>query len=160
MIGTMCVPPTQILLLYISFELIVPKKKWHLISIYLVLGTAFELFLLLDPMGSITYIYPDSPGEDLINSQLIFGSPLFIIYIIFSMSILSGSESPGRKPVRGGRLATSSVEPTSKKNRVPEPSGSMTLILGDILQATSVLDCCSSKLKTSGRIPRITSRSW
>ena len=82
-IGTMLIPLTQIFLIYIAVKLIIPEKKWYILLIYLALGIAFEIALLLDTKGSLTLIYPDSPAEDLIDMQFAFGSPLFIIYIIF-----------------------------------------------------------------------------
>lgn len=82
-------PPGVISFIYLAGKLLIPEKKWHLVSIYLVIGVIFELFILLDPMGSFTFIYPDSTGEDLINTQFTFGSPASIIFIIINLSFIT-----------------------------------------------------------------------
>ena len=82
-------PPAMIFSIYLAAELLIPEKKWHIVSIYIVLGIIFELFILLDPMGSFTFVDPESPGEDLIDSQFTFGSPAGIIFIIFFLSFIT-----------------------------------------------------------------------
>jgi hypothetical protein len=74
--------------MYIGAELIVPKRKWIIIIVYLLLGIAFEVFLFIDPTATITFVYPASPGIDLINDNLIFESIPSIIALIFLLSIL------------------------------------------------------------------------
>ncbi len=81
-------PPLAIVAVYIGAELIIPKKKRYILVIYLVLGIIYELFLFLDPEGSYKYVNPNTPGEDLIDAQLILGSPLFILFIILFFSTL------------------------------------------------------------------------
>ncbi len=69
--------------LYVSCELLIPKKKWYLISIYFVLSIIYELFLFLDYDNSITSTYT---GAGFIMSQPSFGSPAFWILTIFFSS--------------------------------------------------------------------------
>lgn len=83
----MWTPITIILLLYIWSELLIPKKKWYIISINIVLGIVWELFIFFDPMGSFTFVYPESPGEDLIDVWINFGSPVGILYLIFYLEV-------------------------------------------------------------------------
>ena len=83
----MWTPITIILILYIGSELLIPKKKWYIISINIVLGIVWELFIFFDPMGSFTFVYPESPGEKLIDVMLTFGSPVGILYLIFDLEI-------------------------------------------------------------------------
>ena len=72
--------------LYISGELLMPKKKWYLILPFVVLGFIFELILFLDYDNSIFVLYP-SPGEHLIHSGFVFGSLLFWIMTILMLSV-------------------------------------------------------------------------
>ncbi len=81
-------PGAVVFAMYIGAELITPKKKWLIFSIYLVLGIIFEVFFLLNPSGTVTYDNPTSPGEDLINDNLVFESIPSIIALIFLLSII------------------------------------------------------------------------
>ncbi|MCK4280624.1 MAG: hypothetical protein KAX10_00795 [Candidatus Lokiarchaeota archaeon] len=81
-------PGAVVFAMYIGAELITPKKKWLIFSIYLALGIIFEVFFLLNPSGTVTYDNPTSPGEDLINDNLVFESIPSIIALIFLLSII------------------------------------------------------------------------
>jgi len=81
-------PGAVIFAMYIGVELITPKKKWLIFSIYIALGIIFEVFFLLNPSGTVTYDNPTSPGEDLINDNLVFESIPSIIALIFLLSII------------------------------------------------------------------------
>ena len=83
----MWVAPSLICAMYIGAEFIKPDKKWYIVSLYIVLGILFELFLFLDTMNSFTFIL-ESPGEDLIDSNFVFGHPTFILIAIFLLSVL------------------------------------------------------------------------
>jgi len=83
----MWTPITIILLLYSGSELLIPKKKWYIISINIVLGIVWELLIFFDPMGSFTFVYPESPGENTIDVWINFGSPVGILYLIFVLEI-------------------------------------------------------------------------
>lgn len=74
--------------MYLGAELILPKKKWYIFSIYLIMGIIFELFLFLNSSSSITYVNPLTPGEDLINDNLVFESIAGILVLVFLLSIL------------------------------------------------------------------------
>jgi len=73
---------------YIGSEILAPKKKWYIFSIYLVLSILFEIFLFLDPAGSVTYVNPTVPGEDLINDNLVEDSIVYFLALIFLLSII------------------------------------------------------------------------
>ena len=81
-------PGVVIFAMYLGAILIIPERKWYIFSIFLVLGIIFELFLFLDPSGSITYDNPLTPGEDLINDNLVFDSIAGILVLCFLLSIL------------------------------------------------------------------------
>jgi hypothetical protein len=80
--------PATIFGIYVGAELMTPRKKWYIVAIFLILGVLWEIVLFLDPMSSLTFTYPDKPGEDIIDTQVIYGSPLFIISITFLFSLL------------------------------------------------------------------------
>lgn len=87
-INWMWFPGAIICAIYLGTELIIKKGKLLLVLIYLVLGIIFELFLFLDPTGTITYSVPINPGEDLINDNIILESVDFVIALIYLLSIL------------------------------------------------------------------------
>ncbi|MFX0138682.1 MAG: hypothetical protein ACFFDN_33880, partial [Candidatus Hodarchaeota archaeon] len=62
----MWVAPALICATYIFAELIIPKRKKIIITIYIILGIIFELFLFLDTKNSFTF-NPYKPNEDLID---------------------------------------------------------------------------------------------
>ena len=80
--------PRYIVSILLAIELLKLKGKKYLIFIYIVLGVLYEIFLLLDPAGSLAYIYPSTPGEDLIEDNLVIESPAGIIFIILAFSFL------------------------------------------------------------------------
>ncbi len=87
-LGLMWIPPTVIIAMYLGAELIIPNKKHNILAIYIVLGIIFELFLFLDPEGSYEFVYPKTSGENLIEGGFIFGSPLFILFTLFFLSMV------------------------------------------------------------------------
>ncbi len=88
LINWMWFPGVAIFGMYFGAELIIPKKKWTIFIIYLVLGIIFDVLLFLDPASAITYTYPAIPGEDLINDSLVLESMVSILALIFLLSIL------------------------------------------------------------------------
>jgi len=88
LINWMWFPGVAIFGMYFGAELIVPKKKWTIFIIYLILGIIFDVFLFLDPASALTYTYPTIPGEDLINDNLVLESVVSILALIFLLSIL------------------------------------------------------------------------
>ena len=88
LINWMWFPGVAIFGMYFGAKLIIPKKKWWILSIYLILAIIFELFLFMDPTGSIEYVNPTIPGTDLINDNLIFESIAGILVLFFLISLL------------------------------------------------------------------------
>ena len=80
--------PAIICAMFIGAKLIIPERKWYVLSIYIVLGILFEIFLFLDPLGTFVYIYPSGPGTDFINLYFNYTSPAFFIAAFFLLSIL------------------------------------------------------------------------
>ena len=77
-----------ILLVYIMAELLMPKLKWPLVTLSTIGAVIVELFLFLDPMSSLIYNYPSSPGEDLIYVSYKIGSPAFFFMIIYFLFLV------------------------------------------------------------------------
>lgn len=88
LINWMWFPGVAIFGMYFGAELIIPKKKWTIFIIYLVLGIIFDVLLFIDPASALTYTYPTIPGEDLINDSLVLESMVSILALIFLLSIL------------------------------------------------------------------------
>lgn len=82
------VPFAVIFAISIGAELLLPTKKRYILIIYLILGIFFEIVLLTDPLGSVKYILPAIPGENLIDSQFNYSAPLFYIISFFLLSVL------------------------------------------------------------------------
>ncbi|MHA2282143.1 MAG: hypothetical protein ACXAC5_14975 [Promethearchaeota archaeon] len=91
-IGYMWAPSTACLAIYIGAELMIPKKKWYLISMYIILGVIFELLVFFNIMNSVTFVLPDTPGENIIDTSLLIPSATFIIMVAFLLGgwILNG----------------------------------------------------------------------
>ncbi len=80
--------PTMITAIYIGCELILPKKKWYILSIFAVLGIIFEIIVLLDPIGSFNFIAPINPGEELIDYNVNLLTPAGILMAIFLLTVV------------------------------------------------------------------------
>ncbi len=85
----MWVAPTLVVAMYLGGELLMPKRKWLLISIFIVLGVIFELFLWLTPWQSFDHIEV-LPGDidGLIDASFTRAHPTFIMVAIFLVSAL------------------------------------------------------------------------
>jgi hypothetical protein len=81
-------PPAILSAVYVGSELLIPEKKRYIIAIYVVLGVMFELFLFLDTGGSFTFVYPSPRGSDLIDESMVFTSPLGIIFLFLSLTVI------------------------------------------------------------------------
>jgi len=84
-ISWMWYPLVSVFLSYIIVELIMPSMKRLVISITIILGIIFELFIFLDPMGTIDFVYPSNPGENLIDDNLSLNSILFVLLIAVNL---------------------------------------------------------------------------
>ncbi len=80
--------PVMILALYIGAELLIPKKKWYLIAITIVICLVFEILFLLDPMGTFNFILPPVAGELLIDYNVNMFTPAGIIMAVLLLLVL------------------------------------------------------------------------
>ena len=85
--GNMWIAPVIVLVIYIGAELLLPKQKWYIVAIFVILGVIYELFLFLDPAGSVSFVHPSPPGSDLIDDSIIMFSPVWILLVIFMLSV-------------------------------------------------------------------------
>ena len=88
LVNWMWFPGAVLPAIYIGAILLIPEKKWYIFSFYIILAIIFEIFLFLDLSGSVTYVYPLVPGENLINDNLVFESVAGIIALTFLLSLL------------------------------------------------------------------------
>jgi len=80
--------PVMILALYIGAELLIPKKKWYLLSIIIVVCILFEILFFLDPMGTFNFVDPPFLGELLIDYNVNMFTPAGIIMAILLLAVL------------------------------------------------------------------------
>jgi len=87
-IGWIWAPLSAGISLYIATELLIPRRKWYFRFIFLVLLILLFIYFLIDPEGNVENLYPINPGEELMESHAIIGSPASIlIVLIASLSI-------------------------------------------------------------------------
>ncbi len=79
------IAPALVLAMYIGGELLIPKKKWIIVIIYLVLGIIFEYFLFFQTDN--TFDIDLVPGE-IIDSSFVTLYPTFLLMAFFILSIL------------------------------------------------------------------------
>ena len=77
--------PALVMAMYIGGELIIPKRKWILVIIYMVLGIIFEYFLWFQTDN--TFVIDLVPGE-IIDSSFVLLYPTFLLMALFILSIL------------------------------------------------------------------------
>lgn len=82
------VAPALLFAIYLGSELLVPKKKWILVAIYVVLGIAFEYFLWFDTAASFRTLAPTIPGETIIDASFNTRHPTFLLIGVFLISAL------------------------------------------------------------------------
>ena len=84
--------PTLSFGIYIGLEFVIPGVKKELknsiLFIYIILAIIFDLFLFLDPFGTVDYKMPTKSGENLIDNILIVGSPASILVMIFFITAI------------------------------------------------------------------------
>lgn len=77
--------------MYIGGELLMPKKKWYLLAIFLIISIVYEIVLFMNPLGSFEFTVPgvDFPfGSDLIDTSSDYSWFTAYFLIVFILSIL------------------------------------------------------------------------
>ncbi|MHA1479569.1 MAG: hypothetical protein ACTSPU_15350 [Promethearchaeota archaeon] len=80
--------PVMVLALYIGVELLLPKRKWYLMAIFIVICIVFVILFFMDPMGTFNFVPPLVPGEALIDYNVIILTPAGIIMAILLLAVL------------------------------------------------------------------------
>jgi hypothetical protein len=81
------VAPALFFAMYLGGELIMPKRKWILVGIFVVLGGIFEFFLWSQPLQSFESIAPVFTN-DIIDADFNIGHPTFLLVAVFLVSAL------------------------------------------------------------------------
>ncbi|MHA1985208.1 MAG: hypothetical protein ACW98D_01095 [Promethearchaeota archaeon] len=81
------VAPALIVAMYLGGELILPRGKWILVGIFVVLGGMFEYFLWVQTNDSFTWVLAN-PGEDLIDASFVRTHPTFLMIAVFLVAAL------------------------------------------------------------------------
>jgi len=81
------VAPALVFAIYLGGELILPKRKWIFVGIFIILGAIFEYFLWFHTTDSFTWILAN-PGEDLIDASFVRAHPTFLMIAIFLVATL------------------------------------------------------------------------
>ncbi len=85
------VAPALLFSMWLGGELIIPKRKWILVGIFVVLGVIFEYFLWFQINQSFTWTYGGgggTPGEDLIDASFVRTHPTFLLVAVFLITTL------------------------------------------------------------------------
>ena len=80
--------PVMVLALYIGAELLLPKRKWYLMAIIIVICIVFVILFLMDPMGTFNFVPPLVPGESLIDYNVNIFTPAGIIMALLLLLVL------------------------------------------------------------------------
>lgn len=80
--------PIIILAIYIGAELLVPKKKWYLMILIIILSAIFEVLFILDPLGTFNFVDPVNPGEILIDYNVNMFTPAGLIMAVLLLTVL------------------------------------------------------------------------
>lgn len=81
------VAPALLFSMWLGGELIVPKRKWILVGIFVVLGVVFEYFLWFHISDSFTWTL-GTPGEDLIDASFVRTHPTFLMVVVMLVAVL------------------------------------------------------------------------
>ncbi len=88
--------PAVVTAIYIGGELLVPKAKWYLVSVFIVLSIVFYFLVFTDPFGTFVFNPPSVSGDGLIDYNLntfsfagmIMGLLLILIIIFLGFGFL------------------------------------------------------------------------
>ena len=80
--------PAIIVAIYIGSKLLLPKLKWVIISLFVVLGILFYVIIFMDPFAAFNFDYPTIPGELLIDYNTIIMSTAGMLMAFFLLSTI------------------------------------------------------------------------
>lgn len=78
--------------MYIGGELLMPRKKWYLLTIFLIISIVYEFVLFINPQGSFEFVVPSPLGSDIIDTSSDYSwyTAYFLIVFIFSIILFNG----------------------------------------------------------------------
>ncbi|MFX0018860.1 MAG: hypothetical protein ACFFAK_15370 [Promethearchaeota archaeon] len=80
--------PAIITAIYIGAELLIPKAKWYIAIIFIILSIIFEILIFIDPFSAFKFQDPPSPGRLLINYSVQTFSIAGILMAVFLLTII------------------------------------------------------------------------
>jgi hypothetical protein len=80
------VVPALVFAMYLGGSLLLPKKKWIIVGIYIILGGIFEYFLWFQ--NDLSFSYPAFSDGDLINAEFVRNYITFYFVVVFLVSAL------------------------------------------------------------------------
>jgi len=88
LLSYMWVAPALFFAVYLGGELLLPKYKWYLVAIFLVLGIIFEIFLWSSPLQSFDNDISVRGTDGIIDASFNLTHPTFILFATFLISAL------------------------------------------------------------------------
>ena len=79
--------PGVVCAMYLGSELVLPEKKWYIVSFYIVTGIIFEFFIFFDTKNVFIFTL-NNPGEDLIDASFNRTNICFYIIVFYLVSAL------------------------------------------------------------------------
>ncbi|MFX0031772.1 MAG: hypothetical protein ACFE8E_07930 [Candidatus Hodarchaeota archaeon] len=80
--------PAIITSIYIGAELQIPKLKWYIVILFVILSISFEIIIFIDPISAFNFDDPPDPAELLIDYNVKIFSIAGILMAVFLLSII------------------------------------------------------------------------
>lgn len=80
--------PAIITAIYIGAELLIPKLKWYIVIVFIILSIIFEILIFIDPFSTFNFKPPPTSGEMLIDYNVQTFSIAGIMMAIFLLTII------------------------------------------------------------------------
>ncbi|MFX0100453.1 MAG: hypothetical protein ACFFCS_12845 [Candidatus Hodarchaeota archaeon] len=80
--------PGATVAIYIGLELLFPKKKRFILNILIFFTIVGEIILFMNPSSSLSSISPVIPGTELIHTNVMIGTPLFVLVSIYFLFVV------------------------------------------------------------------------
>jgi len=80
----MWAPPVGLIATFVGAELIIIRGKKLILISFLIFGLIYEILIFINPFYSLYSVPPVNSGEDLIHTNVIFGTPVsFLLIFLF-----------------------------------------------------------------------------
>ncbi|NHJ23194.1 MAG: hypothetical protein EAX89_01365 [Candidatus Lokiarchaeota archaeon] len=81
-------PLAVITAIFIGEKLLIPKAKWYVVSLFIILGIVFEIIVITTPFDSFNFAYPAVLGEGLIDYNLNIFSLAGMLMAFFLLTVI------------------------------------------------------------------------